>query len=194
MDAASNTDERIFQIKITLKGVSKPPVWRRVLVPAGIRLDRFHETVQAAMGWLDYHMHVFSTGAGDYGVADPELGHRDERTISLARVLDEPGARLIYTYDFGDDWDHQVLLEQELAAEPGTAYPRCVAGKGACPPEDCGGPWGYMDLRALLADPANEGHDEMLEWLGLESAGEFDTAAFDLDAANDSLAAVTAIR
>jgi pRiA4b ORF-3-like protein len=194
MGSAANTDERVFQIKITLKGVSKPPVWRRVLVPAGIRLDRFHETIQAVMGWLDYHMHVFSAEAGDYGSADPELGHTDERRITLARVLEEPGDRLIYTYDFGDDWDHEVVLEQEFPAEPGAVYPRCVAGKGACPPEDCGGAWGYMDLRALLADPAADGHNEMLEWLGLDNAGEFDPAAFDIDAVNESLAAVSAIR
>jgi hypothetical protein len=193
MNAASNAEERIFQIKITLKGVSKPPVWRRVLVPAGIRLDRFHDTIQAAMGWLDYHMHVFSAEAGDYGSADPELGHRDERRITLARVLEEQGDRLIYTYDFGDDWDHEVTLEQELPAEPGSVYPRCVAGKGACPPEDCGGAWGYMDLRALLADPAAD-HDEMLEWLGLDSAGEFDPAAFDVNEVNEALAAVSAVR
>jgi Plasmid pRiA4b ORF-3-like protein len=194
MAAASNMDERIFQIKITLIGVSKPPIWRRVLVPAGIRLDRFHETIQAAMGWLGYHMHVFSAEAGDYGSADPELGHRDERRITLAQVLEEPGDRLIYTYDFGDDWDHELVLEQELQAEHGAVHPRCVAGKGACPPEDCGGAWGYLDLRALLADPAADGHDEMLEWLGIDSAGEFDPAAFDVDAVNESLAAVSAVR
>ena len=119
MGSAANTDERVFRIKITLKGVSKPPVWRRVLVPAGIRLDRFHETIQAVMGWLDYHMHVFSAEASDYGSEDPELGHTDDRRITLARVLEEPGDQLIYTYDFGDDWDHEVVLEQELPAEPG---------------------------------------------------------------------------
>ena len=145
------------------------------------------------MGWLDYHMHVFSAEAADYGSADPELGHRDERRITLARVLEEQGDRLIYTYDFGDDWDHEVILEQELPAEPGAVYPRCVAGKGACPPEDCGGAWGYMDLRALLADPAAD-HDEMLEWLGLDSAGKFDPAAFDVDEVNESLAAVSVVR
>ena len=194
MGAGSNVDERIFQIKITLRGVSKPPIWRRILVPARIRLDRFHDTIQTAMGWLDYHMHVFSAESGDYGSADPELSHKDERRITLGRVLEESGGRLVYTYDFGDDWDHEVVLEQELPAEPGAVYPQCVAGKGACPPEDCGGAWGYMDLRAPLADPAADGHDEMLEWLGLDSAGEFDPAAFDVDEVNESLATVSAAR
>lgn len=194
MGSGSRTDERIFQIKITLKGVSKPPVWRRVVVPAAIRLDRFHETMQAAMGWLDCHMHVFSTEAGEYGSADPDLGHKDERRITLARVLEGPGDRLIYTYDFGDDWDHEVVLERELPAETGAVYPRCVAGKGACPPEDCGGAWGYMDLRALLADPAADGHDQMLEWLGLVGASEFDPGAFDVEAVNESLAGLSTVR
>jgi len=194
MGAGSNGDGRIFQIKITLKGISKPPVWRRILVFPGIRLDQFHDTIQAAMRWLDYHMHLFSTETGEYGSADPELGHRDDGRITLARVLGEPGDRLIYTYDFGDDWDHDVVLEQELPTEPGARYPRCVAGKGACPPEDCGGPWGYADLRALLADPTADGHDEMLEWLGVASAAEFDPAAFDVDAVNESLASLGAVR
>jgi Plasmid pRiA4b ORF-3-like protein len=95
------------------------------------------------MGWLDYHMHVFSPASREYGVPDPDLGHRDEGEITLARVLQGPGDRLIYTYDFGDDWDHELMFEHEVPAEPGAVYPRCVAGKGACPPEDCGGPWGY---------------------------------------------------
>jgi len=144
MGAASSVDERIFQIKITLRGVSKPPICRRILVPARIRLDRFHDAIQTAMGWLDYHTHVFSAESGDYGSADPELGHKDERRITLGAVLEESGGRLVYTYDFGDD-------------------------------------------------PA-DGHDEMLEWLGLDSAGEFDPAAFDVDEVNESLAAVSAAR
>lgn len=193
MGAFSNGDGRIFQIKITLKGISKPPVWRRILVSPAIPLDHFHDTIQAAMGWLDCHMHVFSTETGEYGSVDPELGHADEGRITLARVIGEPGDRLTYTYHFGDDWDHDVLLELVLPAEPGAHYPWCVAGKGACPPEDCGGPLGYVDLRALLADPTADGHDEMLEWLGLVSAAEFDPAAFDVEAVNKSLAGLGAV-
>jgi hypothetical protein len=177
----------VLQVKISLLGSSKPPVWRRLLVPADIRLDRLHGVIQATMGWEDYHMHVFSDGSCEYGLADPELGHRDERKATLGRLLKREGERIRYTYDFGDDWEHEIVVEKVLAAEPGVRYPVCVAGKGACPPEDCGGVWGYEHLREVLADPADEEHGEMLEWLGLQTAAEFDPARFDVDEVNRAL-------
>jgi hypothetical protein len=97
-------------------------------------------------------------------------------------------------YDFGDDWEHDIVLEQVLAAEPGKVYPTCVAGKGACPPEDCGGPWGYADLRAALADPTHEQHDELRDWLALETASDFDPSEFEIDAINDALGSLAALR
>ena len=123
---------------------------------------------------------------------DPELGHRDERRVTLARLLAGPEDGIRYTYDFGDDWEHKIVLEAVLAAEPDRSYPTCVAGKGACPPEDCGGPWGYADLREVLADPSREEHDEMREWLGLDRTSDFDPAAFSIDAVNEALAPVPA--
>lgn len=89
-----------------------------------------------------------------------------------------------YVYDFGDHWQHDVIVEKVLAAEPGAVYPVCLSGKGHCPPEDCGGVWGYAELRETLADPAHEEHADMLEWLELESAEEFDPHAFDADDVN----------
>jgi hypothetical protein len=192
MGEYSRSDQAIFQVKITLKGVSTPPVWRRVLVPAGIRLHRFHDVIQAVVGWSDYHMHVFSAEAAQFGFWDAELGHRDERRATLDAVLEVPGDRLIYTDDFGDDWDHEILLEGVMSPAPGEVYPRCSDGKGACPPEDCGGAWGYMSLREVLANPNADEHDEMLEWLGLSSASEFDPAVFDLDAVNEALGVAVA--
>jgi hypothetical protein len=177
----------VLQVKISLLGSSKPPVWRRLLVPADIRLDRLHGVIQAAMGWEDYHMHAFSDGSCEYGLADPELGHRDERKATLGRLLKREGERMRYTYDFGDDWEHEIVVEKVLAAEPGVRYPVCVAGKGACPPEDCGGVWGYEDLCEALANPAHEQHQEMLEWLGLQTAAEFDPARFDAEEVNRAL-------
>jgi hypothetical protein len=178
----------ILQVKITLRGVTKPPVWRRVLVPSDIRLDRFHEVIQAAMGWTDTHLHVFCTELGDYGVPDPELGFRDEHRTTLGALLQGPGDQIRYTYDFGDDWEHAIRLEKIVPADPDRLYPSCAAGKSACPPEDCGGRWGYTDLRGVLADPGHEEHEGMLEWLELEDASEFDPGAFDLEEVNDSLA------
>lgn len=184
--------EPVFQVKITLADVADPPVWRRVLVPAGIRLDQLHRVVQAAMGWEDYHLHVFSDadGAGRYGVPDPELGFSDERTATLGDLVGGAGGRARYSYDFGDDWEHDLVVEQVLAAEPGVAYPVCVAGEGACPPEDCGGAWGYQHLREVLADPADPEHEELLAWLGLAKGADFDPHGFDLEQANRALTAV----
>jgi hypothetical protein len=184
----------VFQVKITLAGATKPPVWRRLLVPAEIRLDRLHEVIQAAMGWANYHMHVFSAGQVNYGRPDPELAFRDERKATLGDLARGQGGRVRYTYDFGDDWEHEVVVEKLLAAEPGVRYPLCVAGKGACPPEDCGGVWGYAHLREVLADPADEEHDDMLAWLGLEKATDFDPYRFDVEQANRALSLAGAAR
>jgi Plasmid pRiA4b ORF-3-like protein len=182
-------EDPILQVKISLLGVAGPPVWRRLLLPAHIWLDRLHGVIQAAMGWEDYHMHVFADGARRYGLADRELEHRDERKVTLGQLLKRARERIRYTYDFGDDWEHEILLEGVLTAEPDVRYPVCVAGKGACPPEDCGGVWGYQDLRDALADPAHERHEEMLEWLGLQTAAEFDPARFDVEEINGVLGA-----
>jgi hypothetical protein len=179
----------ILQVKISLLGVSAPPVWRRLLLPAQIQLDRLHGVIQAAMGWEDHHMHVFADGARRYGLADRELGHQDECKVTLGWLLKRAKDRIRYTYDFGDDWEHEILLEGVLTSAPGVRYPVCVAGKGACPPEDCGGVWGYRDLRGALADPAHERREDILEWLGLQSAAEFDPARFDPEDVNGALGA-----
>ncbi len=176
----------VYQLKITLRGVSKPPVWRRIAVPAALTLDLLHEVIQQAMGWEDGHMHVFSTPRRDYGTPDSDLGHADEDKVTLAEVLAEPGARMRYTYDFGDDWEHDVVLEKVLPPDR-VARVSCLAGKGACPPEDCGGAWGYASLKEVLADPDHEEHEDLLGWLGLDSAADFDPALFRLDEVNARL-------
>jgi hypothetical protein len=177
-------EEVVLQLKVSLVGVTKPPVWRRLLVPATMRLGRFHEVLQVAMGWEDYHLHAFEAGGVEYGPPDPELDHVDERRTATGDVIREPGDRMRYVYDFGDYWQHDVVVEKVLAAEPGARYPVCLTGKGRCPPEDCGGVWGYAELRETLADPTHDEHTDMLEWLGLESAAEFDAHAFDADDVN----------
>jgi hypothetical protein len=184
--------DSVYQIKITLRGVSKPPVWRRVLVPADIRLNRLHDVIQTAMGWYDGHLHVFSNGWAEYGMPDPELGHRDERTVRLAELLNDIGDKLRYVYDFGDDWEHDVLLEKVLPSDPGTPYPTCTAGKGACPPEDCGGIGGYASLKETLAGPDDEEQRQMLEWLGLNSAADFDPTEFSVEETRVRLASLSA--
>jgi Plasmid pRiA4b ORF-3-like protein len=177
----------VLQLKVSLVGASKPPVWRRLLVPGTMRLNRLHGVLQAAMGWQDYHLHAFSAAGVDYGPRDPELDHRDERKTTVDGVIRRPGERMRYVYDFGDGWEHDIVVEEVLAAEPGARYPACLAGRGRCPPEDCGGVWGYADLRETLADPTHEEHADMLEWLGIATAADFDPDAFDPGEVNAQL-------
>ncbi|MFI6449121.1 plasmid pRiA4b ORF-3 family protein [Kitasatospora sp. NPDC050543] len=126
-------------------------------------------------------------------LADRELGIRSAAARRLDQVAPSVGDRFGYTYDFGDDWEHDILVEAVTGAEPGIAYPRCLTGRRACPPEDCGGMWGYEYLIEILADPAHEEHDERLEWLGLDTADQFDPAAFDLAEINSTLSGFAAI-
>lgn len=183
----------IVQIKVKLLGVAKPPVWRRLQLRADTRLDQLHEIIQAALGWENYHMHAFSFGQEEFGVPDRELGFSDERQVTLGELTDL-GARFRYTYDFGDNWEHEITVEDLLDADPDTHYPVLLAAKGACPPEDCGGPWGYANLRQILADPNHDEHQDMLEWLGLDNASEFDPAAVTTEDIDHELALTGASR
>ena len=179
--SATRSTDVIVQIKIKLLGVSKPPVWRRLQLRADTRLDHLHDIIVAAFGWQDYHMHVFTSGPEKFGMPDPELGHADERQISLGELIGGIGDRLRYTYDFGDDWEHEIVVEDLLDADPDTHYPLLAAAKGACPPEDCGGPWGYAELKDILADASHDQHQEMLDWLGLDITSAFDPNAIATD-------------
>ncbi len=197
MNQHSPAHNIILQIKVKLLGVTKPPVWRRVQRRADTRLDQLHEILQAALGWENYHLHAFSFVDEEFGPRDPELGldFSEERRVTLGELTDL-GARFRYTYDYGDNWEHEILVEDLLDPDPDpeTRYPILVAGKGACPPEDCGGTWGYADLKEILADPGHDEHQERLEWLGLENASEFDPNAVTLEQLEEELALNDAIR
>jgi hypothetical protein len=175
----------ICQLMITLRAI-RPPVWRRVQVPADILLPRLHRVFQVAMGWTDSHLHEFKIGGRPYGQPSSDWGGYyafPERSVRLHQVVLRPNTRFTYLYDFGDSWEHEVRVEKILPAEPGAHYPRCLAGARVCPPEDCGGITGYEDLLAAIGDPKHERHDEMLKWVG----GRFDPEAFDIDAVNRRL-------
>ena len=178
----------IYQIKVTLLG-TKPPIWRRLLVPADLTLAQLHNVLQIAMGWEDGHMHEFRVGQRRFGQpepADPFMRMprtESERTARLSAVLGRTGAKMIYTYDFGDGWEHGIVLEKQLPADPGTTYPLCIDGKLACPPEDCGGIPGFYDLLDALDDPNHERHDELSDWIG----EDFDPQAFSVDSVNRKL-------
>ncbi|MCP9489691.1 MAG: plasmid pRiA4b ORF-3 family protein [Solirubrobacteraceae bacterium MAG38_C4-C5] len=170
----------VLCVRVTLEESADPVIWRRLRVPADMRLDRFHQVVAAAMGWRDYHLHMFERGADRFGHPDPELDVHDEREMTVGGLLVREGDRLDYTYDFGDDWRHDLVLESiETEGDDGRA--RCVAGGGRCPPEDVGGTPGYLELRRILADPQDSEHEHMLEWLGIEHASDFDAAGFVTD-------------
>jgi len=179
----------IYQIKITLLG-TKPPIWRRLLVSADLTLAQLHNALQIAMGWEDGHMHEFRVGQRRFGQpepADPFMRMprtESERTARLSAVLGRAGAKMIYTYDFGDGWEHEIVLEKQLPADPGSTYPVCTNGKLACPPEDCGGIPGYYNLLDALADPQNPEHEEMRDWIG----DDFDPQAFSVVSVNQRLA------
>ncbi|MFF0142337.1 plasmid pRiA4b ORF-3 family protein [Streptomyces sp. NPDC005227] len=182
----------VHTIKVTLRG-SRPSVWRRLEVPSGTTLQQFHHLIQAAFGWDGYHMWTFETPQDRYGVADRELGIRSAASKRLDQVAPGVGDKFSYTYDFGDNWEHDILVEAITDAEAGIPYPRCLTGRRACPPEDCGGMWGYQYLIEILADPRHEEHDERLEWLGLDIADQFDPAAFDLAEVNSALSGFASI-
>lgn len=173
----------IYQLKVTLRH-SKPPIWRRIQVPANTRLDQLHRILQLTMGWDNSHLHQFKVGQRYYGMTEPEsdfdLDMEDERKVTLAQLAPGVKKKLLYEYDFGDSWEHEILVEKIMQPEPGIAYPRCLTGKRACPPEDCGGIWGYGSLLEAISDPNHPEHAEMLEWLG----EDFDPEAFDLDFIN----------
>ena len=182
--------QTVFQLKIVLVG-SKPAVWRRILVPATDTFFDLHVAIQDAMGWTDSHLHAFYVGKGKVSdritieFPNPEgedmyRGEtRDERKERIADYFGASIKQCVYDYDFGDGWTHTVLLERELPAEAGAKYPQCVAGENACPPEDCGGLGGYDDLQEIVKNSKHPEHADMLEWLCLDSADEFDPTAFD---------------
>jgi hypothetical protein len=176
----------VLSVKVTLLESADPEIWRWLHVPADIRLDRFHQVLGAAMGWQDSHLHVFERGSDRYGFPDPELEIRDDRQVTLGALLAQPGDRLAYEYDFGDCWEHEIALEA-VAPSDGQGS-RCADGAGRCPPEDVGGFQGYKDLRRVLAAPDADGHAEMLDWLGIERASDFDPAAFSAEDASKAIA------
>lgn len=181
--------DAVFQFKITLLG-AKPLIWRRIQVP-DCTLDKLHEHIQTAMGWTNSHLHRFQIGEERY--ADPmlmeedmdEFGYKDSTTTMLSEIVPKGGKRfrLQYEYDFGDSWDHEVVFEGCPSVDPKARYPLCVEGERACPPEDCGGVWGYADFLKAIGNKKHEQHEEMMEWIG----GWFDPEEFDAATATKAM-------
>ena len=174
-------ERRVYQLKVTLRG-ARPPIWRRFQILSDITLKRLHEILQVVMGWTNSHLHQFRVGTTYYGIADPtlDLECEDERKVRLAQVLQRPKAKIVYEYDFGDAWEHDVILESVTSPLPKARYPLVLAGKRACPPEDVGGIWGYSNFLQVIKDPKHPDHEDMIEWCG----GPFDPEAFDVQEVN----------
>jgi len=181
---ATRTDT-VFQIKMTLKGI-EPPIWRRIQTK-DCTLEELHALIQVTMGWEFEHLYRFNIG----GVESSDLDMMTDEDIEdacgtlLIEVLPVRNRRrrFQYEYDFGDGWIHQLIVVERLQPELGAKYPVCLAGRRACPPEDCGGPWSYPDFVEEVSNPDHPRHEETLEWVG----GEFDPERFDLEAVNNEL-------
>lgn len=180
----------IARIKVVLDDVV-PTVMRRLEVPFSIKLDRLHTILQVALGWTNSHLYEFRIKGTGFGVPDPYYGFGggplDAQKAKLSEVIEDTGAKSFkYLYDFGDGWEHSVKIERITPAIEGVAYPRLVEASGRCPPEDIGGPWGYVEALEALADPEHECHDEIIEWWGgLEN---IDLDSIDVPAIESELA------
>jgi len=181
----------IVRLKIALVD-AEPPIWRRVKVPAGMTLRELHAVIQAAMGWEDAHLYPFQVGREI--IAGPGMdggGFGLPRAISAARVrLDDLAARGVkrfaYVYDMGDSWEHLVLIEKLLAADPAASYPRLIDGAGRCPPEDVGGIPGFYEFLDAITDPHHPDHKDRIDWYG----GPFDPHNMDTERIHKHLARI----
>jgi len=174
----------VYQLKVTLEYI-KPAIWRRLQVPGDITLGKLHFVLQDALGWENSHLHHFLVGERRIGMVDIDASDdelEDEDTVKLASVAAEK-SRFVYEYDFGDGWRHDIVVEKVLPGET-KPKPLCLEGERACPPEDCGGPPGYMDLVKALKKPTKSNAD-LREWLG----DGYDPEFFDLASTNAAIRA-----
>lgn len=153
---------QVYVIKVTLLGTI-PPVWRRILVRRDITLRNLHGSLQIVMGWTNSHLHQFVLQKQGLPGSISRIKSKvaNENRTRLGDLIWNRGARLLYEYDFGDGWEHELLLEEVLLGDE-SFQQICVAGDRCCPPEDCGGPQGF----AALQDPSHPGHEEVVEWIG----------------------------
>ena len=149
----------VHRVKVTLHG-SRPPVWRRIEFPSAMRLDQMHEVIQVAFFWHGLHLHAFETVCGEFGAPDDDddwAERKDEATAALAQVAAAEKAKVVYVYDFRNDWRHDIVVEKIAPAEPGVAYPRCTGGRREAPPEGCGGIWAFNEFPAARDDTFDAG-------------------------------------
>jgi hypothetical protein len=178
-----------FQFKIQLKDLTKPTVWRRVLIPADFTFEDFHSVIQVSMGWAFAHLYQFSPqGYGSHPliaeISDEDWDEPDfdARKTKLKSIFKTENQKFTYIYDFGDDWIHKITLEKILKEKITT--PKCLKGQGKCPPENCGGPWGYKNILEILANPKHEEYKNTKEWLFMDEDEEWDINEFQIEDVN----------
>ncbi|TAJ12850.1 plasmid pRiA4b ORF-3 family protein [Marinilabiliaceae bacterium JC017] len=182
---------KIYQIQVALKG-SKPKIWRRLLVPSTVTLPELHQVIQIAMGWSNTHLYQFIKNCMFYleRMEDndfwDEMDNVDCTDVKVSDLLKREKDKIVYEYDFGDSWEHNVILEKVLPVDSAIKYPVCLTGRMSCPPEDCGGIWGYAQMLEVLQDPKHEEYDRCKEWLG----GDFDPKYFNKDEVNGWFSAI----
>lgn len=180
---AENND--VYQLRVTIKGIS-PPIWRKLLVGSSTTLHDLHLIIQAAFGWYNYHLYEFKIG-GEY-YTDPEQRDDefreefDSRRTKLGSLGLGEGSAFSYTYDFGDNWEHSIKVQKVLSSDQYMVLPSCTGGRRNCPPEDCGGPYGYKNVLRIASDPDDPEYEFTLEWLG-----EYDPEEFDLESTNETV-------
>jgi len=178
---------KIYQLKIQLEpNYIKPPIWRRILVKSDSTFLDLHKIIQVAMNWTNSHLWDFNYDGYSITLPSEDDDWRDvvdASDLRISKILTKEKDKIEYTYDYGDDWKHKITLEKILEVDKKQTYPVCIKGKRACPPDDCGGPWGYTNLLEVINDKKNPEHTEMLEWLG----GGFDPEEFEIDDINDCL-------
>jgi hypothetical protein len=185
----------IYELKITLLYLN-PPIWRRVQVASETPLNELHAILQMTMGWSNSHLHQFAIRKGRHvqfikmnsmdDLFDELESESDlnENEVTLAGILPKVKAAMTYEYDFGDGWQHEIIVERIFSPDQDVQYPRCVGGENACPPDDVGGPPGYADFAIAVMNPRHPQHREMLDWAG----GKFDPFKFDVEQVNKLLA------
>lgn len=183
---AKKQPEKIYQLHISLKR-SKPKIWRRFLVTEDTTLARLHKIIQEVMGWEDYHLHAFTIGETEFGEINEEWDNdfEDEKKAKLSDLNLAEKQKFEYVYDFGDNWEHEIKVEKILPFDSSVKYPKCIDGKLACPPEDCGSIWGYDELSELSKMPKDELTEDELE--RLEWLGDYDFDYFSVDETNAAL-------
>ncbi len=184
----SSADRTVYQLKVVLRG-SKPPIWRRVLVPAEIKLSSLHRVTQFLMDWTDDHPHQFTVLAKPRSDSGLDVDRADESRFRLCDVAPTPGSALLYEYDFGDSWKHRITVEKSTSQDrEAPSHPVCLAGRRTCPPEDCGGILRYAWIVKALRDTTDPEHDEAVERVGRD----FDPEAFSIERVNARLKSIEA--